>query len=246
MCLASARHRMESMRKASAISGLMKKVNATGAGSARPVVSMMTWSNFFARSFRVRRARTRSPRTVQHTQPLSMVMMSSASFMFSPTRASSMDTAPNSFSMTAMSLPCSPFRMWFTSVVFPAPRKPVTIWRGRDHVERAKGEKEHEAEHVSSAARPSHGQENGRSHPRMPRQSNPDDPFGNEMLGKRRARAWRWAAVRDVAAPGLRAIRPSGAHRDGELVRIGGFSHRVGRSVRRRASSARRLQDLYS
>jgi len=34
-----------------------------------------------------------------------MVMTSSFSFMFSPTSASSMDTAPNSFSMTAMSLP---------------------------------------------------------------------------------------------------------------------------------------------
>ena len=35
--------------------------------------------------------------------------------------------APNSFSITAMSLPWSPLRMWLTSVVLPEPRKPVTI-----------------------------------------------------------------------------------------------------------------------
>mmetsp|Transcript_10004 Transcript_10004/g.36345 ORF Transcript_10004/g.36345 Transcript_10004/m.36345 type:complete len:214 (+) Transcript_10004:703-1344(+) len=130
MCFASARHRIESILYASAISGLMKNVNATGAGSARPVVSMMTWSNFFARSFSVRSALTKSPRTVQHTHPLSIVMMFSFSLIFSPTSASSMDTAPNSFSMTAMSFPWSPFRMWFTRVVFPAPRNPVTIVTG--------------------------------------------------------------------------------------------------------------------
>ena len=89
----------------------MKNVNATGAGSASPVVSMITASNFFSRSFSVNSARTKSPRTVQHTHPLSMLMISSFSLIFSETSASSMDTAPNSFSMTAICNPCCPRKM---------------------------------------------------------------------------------------------------------------------------------------
>ena len=39
-------------------------------------------------------------------------------------------TSPNSFSMTAMRLPCFAVRMWFSSVVFPEPRKPVSTVTG--------------------------------------------------------------------------------------------------------------------
>lgn len=155
------------------------RTNATGAGSARPVVSIRTWSKRLGRFISVVSALMRSPRTVQHTQlrraagrqyarrqqqqrtarPLSMEMTSSLAARFSDTSASSMFTSPNSFwwggarvggggggagrgeasggeaprrparpraSMTAMSLPCWPCRMLFTSVVLPAPRKPVT------------------------------------------------------------------------------------------------------------------------
>lgn len=48
-----------------------------GDGSAIPVVSSRMQSNVSRRPRNLIRALTRSPRTVQHTQPLSIVMMSS-------------------------------------------------------------------------------------------------------------------------------------------------------------------------
>jgi len=48
----------------------MKKVCATGAGSASPVVSTMMASNLPLRRIRPSMMRTRSPRTVQQMQPL--------------------------------------------------------------------------------------------------------------------------------------------------------------------------------
>lgn len=44
------------------------RTKATGAGSASPVVSIRTWSNFLSRFARLVRALMRSPRTVQQTQ----------------------------------------------------------------------------------------------------------------------------------------------------------------------------------
>mmetsp|Transcript_35373 Transcript_35373/g.80360 ORF Transcript_35373/g.80360 Transcript_35373/m.80360 type:complete len:224 (-) Transcript_35373:78-749(-) len=69
----------------------------------------------------------RSPRTVQQMQPLFISTMFSSSAMAPPfTSASSMPTSPNSFSMTAMRLPWFFSRMWFSKVVLPLPRKPVS------------------------------------------------------------------------------------------------------------------------
>ena len=82
-----------------------------GAGSASPVVSRSTASNSFRRSLRLTSCLTRSPRTVQHAQPLSIVINSSDALMFSPTSSMSMFTAPNSFSITTIFLPCCSFRM---------------------------------------------------------------------------------------------------------------------------------------
>ncbi len=48
-----------------------------GAGSARPVVSRRMASNFLRCDDSCPSVRMRSPRTEQHTQPLSMVMRSS-------------------------------------------------------------------------------------------------------------------------------------------------------------------------
>src|SRR4029079_8826789 len=73
------------------------------------------------------RMRIRSPRTVQQTQPL-LVWNSSSSAPI--TSSESTPTSPNSFSMTAMRLPCFSDRMRFKSVVFPEPRKPVSTVTG--------------------------------------------------------------------------------------------------------------------
>jgi len=48
----------------------MKKVCATGTGSARPVVSTTMASKRPGRRISPSTTRIRSPRTVQHTQPL--------------------------------------------------------------------------------------------------------------------------------------------------------------------------------
>ena len=110
----------------------MKKVCATGPGSAKPVVSMTTRSNcssplrrFSANSCKVLR---KSSRMVQHTQPLLICTMCS---WVSLTRMSlSMFSSPNSFSMTAIFWPCASLRMRLSSVVLPAPRKPVRMVAG--------------------------------------------------------------------------------------------------------------------
>eukprot|EP00968_Pinguiococcus_pyrenoidosus_P000279 scaffold14_cov279-Pinguiococcus_pyrenoidosus.AAC.2 len=41
-----------------------------------------------------------------------------------------MPTAPNSFSITAIRLPCIAVKMWFNRVVLPLPRKPVRTVTG--------------------------------------------------------------------------------------------------------------------
>mmetsp|Transcript_1792 Transcript_1792/g.7464 ORF Transcript_1792/g.7464 Transcript_1792/m.7464 type:complete len:203 (+) Transcript_1792:528-1136(+) len=126
-CAASTTVRMASRYRSSLRSSSTKKVCATGAGSARPVVSMMMWSNASFRRMSLLRIRMRSWRTVQQMHPL---FISKISSLVSTTRPSSTPTSPNSFSMMAMRLPCLAVRMWLTSVVFPAPRKPVMIVTG--------------------------------------------------------------------------------------------------------------------
>src|SRR5579871_4944436 len=71
--------------------------------------------------------RMRSPRTVQQMQPLFISKISSS---VSTTRSLSMPTSPNSFSITAMRLPCRSVRMRFKRVVLPAPRYPVRMVTG--------------------------------------------------------------------------------------------------------------------
>mmetsp|Transcript_49164 Transcript_49164/g.155620 ORF Transcript_49164/g.155620 Transcript_49164/m.155620 type:complete len:217 (+) Transcript_49164:852-1502(+) len=111
MCFESQTVMIASRENLAWMSSSTKKVCATGAGSARPVVSRRTRSKESLRSLSCVRARTRSPRTVQQAQPLSIEMTSSAEERFSLTRASSMLTAPNSFSMTQIRLPCCSRRM---------------------------------------------------------------------------------------------------------------------------------------
>mmetsp|Transcript_3969 Transcript_3969/g.7733 ORF Transcript_3969/g.7733 Transcript_3969/m.7733 type:complete len:202 (+) Transcript_3969:1624-2229(+) len=108
-----------------------KNVWMMGAGLASPVVSMSTWSNlsrlFMARSLSMF---TRSPRTVQQRQPLLSISTSSSPASSAATRDPSISISPNSFSMTAIRMPWSSFRILFSSVVFPEPRKPVMIVTG--------------------------------------------------------------------------------------------------------------------
>src|SRR6185295_16812069 len=113
------------------ISSSVKKVCATGPGSAMPVVSITTRSNLSLPSSRfslsVPRMRMRSPRTVQQMQPLFISTICS-----SPVSMISLSTpiSPNSFSITAMRWPWSSFRIRLSSVVLPLPRNPVRIVTG--------------------------------------------------------------------------------------------------------------------
>ena len=102
------------------------KVAATGMGSEMPVDSITSWSNRFCRAS-APTASTRSSRSVQQIQPL----VSSTSFSSVRSRcpcpamsAASMLTSLMSLTITATRLPSRFARMWFSSVVFPAPRKP--------------------------------------------------------------------------------------------------------------------------
>src|SRR3954471_18270856 len=96
-----------------------------------PVVSITTRSNLSEPSsrfsFRSPRMRMRSPRTVQQMQPLFIsTICSSVRSRISP----STPLSPNSFSITAILWPWSSFRMRLSSVVLPAPRKPVRMVTG--------------------------------------------------------------------------------------------------------------------
>mmetsp|Transcript_19886 Transcript_19886/g.59330 ORF Transcript_19886/g.59330 Transcript_19886/m.59330 type:complete len:298 (-) Transcript_19886:1315-2208(-) len=134
-CFASTNVMMPSSVQNSLTSSSTKNVCATGAGSANPVVSITMASNL--RPFSLRLASffntsTRSWRTVQQMQPfiISMTSSSVSVLSFGFMRASSIPTSPNSFSITAIFLPCWAVKMWFSSVVLPEPRKPVKIVTG--------------------------------------------------------------------------------------------------------------------
>mmetsp|Transcript_38493 Transcript_38493/g.102012 ORF Transcript_38493/g.102012 Transcript_38493/m.102012 type:complete len:200 (-) Transcript_38493:524-1123(-) len=106
MCFASATVMTPSRRMFFVIAGFVMKVRTIGTGSAMPVVSMMIWSilfPFFTSACICSRPCCRSPRTVQHMQPLSITTIFSAMAFFSFfRRASSMEISPNSFSMMAI------------------------------------------------------------------------------------------------------------------------------------------------
>ena len=106
-------------------------VCSTGAGSARPVVSSSTRRKVQRRLSRSRSsvssASTRSPRMVQHRQP------DCSSTILSPTYSTSRwssATSPNSLMMTAVSASAGSFSRRLSSVVLPAPRKPVSTVSG--------------------------------------------------------------------------------------------------------------------
>mmetsp|Transcript_12901 Transcript_12901/g.27195 ORF Transcript_12901/g.27195 Transcript_12901/m.27195 type:complete len:353 (-) Transcript_12901:291-1349(-) len=129
-CLASTTVRMASSFMLACICSSTKKVCATGAGSAIPVVSMSTPSNLLGRDRSLLRIRMRSPRTVQQIHPLFISKISSSALIVELTSESSMPISPNSFSITAIFLPCDPLRMLFIRVVLPDPKNPVSTVTG--------------------------------------------------------------------------------------------------------------------
>mmetsp|Transcript_8276 Transcript_8276/g.27238 ORF Transcript_8276/g.27238 Transcript_8276/m.27238 type:complete len:233 (+) Transcript_8276:371-1069(+) len=108
---ASARQMTESIRKLSSIHWFDLSVARMGAGSASPVVSNITASNCLRLGMMPESVRTKSPRMLQHAQPLSICTRSSLDAMFSETSFSSMLISPNSFSMTQMRFPFCSFRI---------------------------------------------------------------------------------------------------------------------------------------
>mmetsp|Transcript_5386 Transcript_5386/g.16066 ORF Transcript_5386/g.16066 Transcript_5386/m.16066 type:complete len:274 (-) Transcript_5386:21-842(-) len=136
MCFASTKVTIPSNWQNDAISSSTKNVCATGAGSAMPVVSMTMASIGFPDScvfFSFLSTTAKSARTVQQMQPFIISKSSSPStwfLMLFASKASSMPTSPNSFSMTAILFPCCFVRMWLSRVVFPLPRKPVRTVTG--------------------------------------------------------------------------------------------------------------------
>mmetsp|Transcript_5893 Transcript_5893/g.14634 ORF Transcript_5893/g.14634 Transcript_5893/m.14634 type:complete len:359 (+) Transcript_5893:121-1197(+) len=136
MCLASTRVTMPSRREKRRTSSSTKKVWATGAGSAMPVVSITIPSSFkvpaSTRARSLLSTTMRSCLTVQQMQPfiISMISSSACNLVFLCSSASSMPTSPNSFSITASFLPWLAVKMWLSKVVFPEPRKPVRMVTG--------------------------------------------------------------------------------------------------------------------
>mmetsp|Transcript_8396 Transcript_8396/g.19675 ORF Transcript_8396/g.19675 Transcript_8396/m.19675 type:complete len:362 (-) Transcript_8396:3-1088(-) len=134
-CLASTTVRMPSRASDFCTKSSAKKVCATGAGSASPVVSISTPSSAFPdfAEFLINllRPAMRSPRTVQQMQPL-FISTTFSSVVKDPASmsSSSIPTSPNSFSMTPMRLPWCSLRMRFSRVVLPLPRKPVMTVTG--------------------------------------------------------------------------------------------------------------------
>mmetsp|Transcript_4334 Transcript_4334/g.9889 ORF Transcript_4334/g.9889 Transcript_4334/m.9889 type:complete len:218 (+) Transcript_4334:512-1165(+) len=134
-CLASTTVRMPSSSSFFCTNSSAKKVCATGAGSASPVVSIITPSRglFVLSEFLTifLRPAMRSPLTVQQMQPLFISTMFSSVVNGPASRSSSsMPTSPNSFSITAMRLPWFSLRILFSKVVLPLPRKPVITVTG--------------------------------------------------------------------------------------------------------------------
>mmetsp|Transcript_11767 Transcript_11767/g.43700 ORF Transcript_11767/g.43700 Transcript_11767/m.43700 type:complete len:209 (+) Transcript_11767:1668-2294(+) len=113
---------------------------ATGPGSANPVVSNKMKSNCGFSLCRLFSSNASivcisDPFTVQHTHPLFISTQSSSSAVADAVSPSGLSvtsifstpiSAPNSFNITATLYPWSPVSTWFTRVVFPEPRKPVT------------------------------------------------------------------------------------------------------------------------
>src|SRR3546814_668676 len=104
----------------------------TGAGSARPVVSITTRRTGFSRpvwiaSIMPASVSTSSPLTVQQRQPLESCTSVSPE---DSTRRLSIPTSPNSLMITAVSVVAGSFRIRLRRVDLPAPRKPVRMETG--------------------------------------------------------------------------------------------------------------------
>mmetsp|Transcript_65446 Transcript_65446/g.176059 ORF Transcript_65446/g.176059 Transcript_65446/m.176059 type:complete len:353 (+) Transcript_65446:234-1292(+) len=111
-----------------------QKMDASGPGSAKPVVSMRMLSKP-SRLTRTSSAETKSSRTEQQTQPLASSTQSAKTSPFGPVTpvvpgASMPDSAASSFWITAILFPWSPLKMCLSSVVLPLPKNPVTIVTG--------------------------------------------------------------------------------------------------------------------
>ena len=99
MCFASTTVMIPSNLYLSTTFSSTKNVCATGAGSAKPVVSIKTPSKSFILSYMLSNATVKSPLTVQQIQPFITSMMVSSEL--STSIFSSIPTSPNSFSITA-------------------------------------------------------------------------------------------------------------------------------------------------
>mmetsp|Transcript_26248 Transcript_26248/g.98805 ORF Transcript_26248/g.98805 Transcript_26248/m.98805 type:complete len:313 (-) Transcript_26248:13-951(-) len=121
----------------------VKKSSTSGAGSARPDVSITTWSTGGSPASRVAKAMSRTRSSTlsssppvpplpaeQHTQPFASTNTSLAKPSVAPrSRSWSSPTDPTSFSITQIRESLQRSKA-LSSVVFPAPRKPVTIVTG--------------------------------------------------------------------------------------------------------------------
>ncbi len=103
------------------------RLRTMSAGSATPLVSMTMWSGFGSRRSSVESVRSKSPSSEQQMQPLARLTTPSLAPAIS---SASMLIAPKSLTMAAMRRPSALARRWLTTVVLPAPRKPVTRRRG--------------------------------------------------------------------------------------------------------------------
>ena len=114
------------------IAGQLKALTS-GLGRARPEVSIRMCSGGDGRLKSFSSAGTKSSATVQHRHPFGSSTMSSLVQPFIPQpsmKEPSKPMSPNSLTSTASRRPSAFSKRWRTSVVLPAPRKPVTTVQG--------------------------------------------------------------------------------------------------------------------
>src|SRR5262245_33342851 len=104
-------------------------VSAMPDGSATPLASSRMYSGRSVRVITCVTAATKSSRMLQQTQPLAR-LMTFPSLSTPTTSSASMLIEPKSFTNTATRRPWLPLRMRLSSVVLPAPRKPVSTVSG--------------------------------------------------------------------------------------------------------------------
>ena len=102
-------------------------VAAMPAGSATPLASSTMYSGCSGRSSAAMTVSIRSSLMEQQTQPFARLMTPART---PATRSASMFMSPKSFTRTATRSPWAPWSIRFSSVVFPAPKKPVRTITG--------------------------------------------------------------------------------------------------------------------